>query len=129
MIKRNSTFQCQLCGNIVELLHVGGGTLVCCGQNMKELEESTADTSTEKHVPFIEKTDTGYLVKVGQSQDHPMMDAHYIQWIELHTSDAEYRVFLKPGDKPEADFPIGHEQEITGAREFCNLHGLWRSSV
>ncbi len=128
MLKRSLTFQCQLCGNIVELLHVGGGTLSCCGQNMKVLEESTADTSTEKHVPFIEKTAAGYRVKVGQNQDHPMMDTHYIQWIELHTKNAEYRVFLNPGDQPEADFPIGHSQEVTGSREFCNLHGLWKSS-
>ena len=125
-MKRNSIFQCQLCGNIVELLHVGGGTLSCCGQDMKLLEESSADTSTEKHVPFIEKTASGYLVKVGQNQDHPMMEAHYIQWIELYTENAEYRVFLKPGDKPEAEFPIGHDEAVRGAREFCNLHGLWK---
>ena len=127
MIKRNSIFQCKLCGNIVELLHVGGGTLSCCGQDMHLLEESSADTTTEKHVPFIEKTTKGYLVKVGQNQDHPMMDAHYIQWIELYTENAEYRVFLKPGDKPEAEFNIGHDEELIGAREFCNLHGLWKT--
>jgi len=126
-MKRNFTYQCQLCGNIVEVLNVGGGTLNCCGQDMNLLEESTADTTTEKHVPFIDKTSNGYLVKVGQNQDHPMMDAHFIQWIELHTKDTEHRVFLKPGDKPEAEFPIGHEHEITGAREYCNLHGLWKS--
>lgn len=129
MLKRKNTFQCQVCGNIVELLHAGGGTLVCCGQPMKLLGESTADTTTEKHVPFIEKTSSGYRVKVGQNQDHPMMEAHYIRWIELHTEDAEYRVFLKPGDKPEADFPIGHRQTVTGAREFCNLHGLWKGEI
>ena len=128
MLKRSFTFQCQSCGNIIELLHVGGGTLSCCGKNIMVLDEKTADTTTEKHVPFIEKTAEGYKVKIGQSQDHPMMDAHYIQWIELHTENSEYRVFLKPGDKPEAEFPIGHKQLITGAREFCNLHGLWRSS-
>ena len=125
-MQKSSTFRCELCGNIVEVLDVGGGTLNCCGQDMKLLEESTADTSTEKHVPFIEKTDLGYKVKVGQNQEHPMMEAHSILWIELHTTDAEYRVYLKPSDKPEAIFPIGHNQEITGAREYCNLHGLWK---
>lgn len=129
MIKKTSTFKCQLCGNIVELLHVGGGTLNCCGQDMNLLEESTADSTNEKHVPYIEKTDVGYLVKVGQNQDHPMMDAHYIQWIELHTEEAEYRVYLNPDDKPEAEFPIGHDNEVIGAREYCNLHGLWRGSL
>lgn len=128
-MKRNSIYQCQVCGNIVELLHLGGGTLNCCGQDMNLLEEHSADTSTEKHVPFIEKISGGYLVKVGQNQDHPMMDAHFIQWIELHTKDSEFRVFLKPGDKPEAEFLIGHDHEITGAREYCNLHGLWKAGL
>jgi len=126
MSQRSSTFQCQSCGNIIELLHVGGGTIECCGNEINLLEESSADTSTEKHVPYIEKTDSGYLVKIGQNQDHPMMDAHYIQWIELHTDKAEYRHFLNPGDSPEAEFVVGEEKVIM-AREFCNLHGLWKS--
>jgi len=112
---------------MVELLHVGGGTLTCCNQAMTELPESTADTSLEKHVPFIDKTADGYLVKVGENQDHPMLDAHYIQWIELHTNKGVYRKFLKAGDAPQAAFNIGHDVEIKGAREFCNLHGLWKS--
>lgn len=127
MSKRNTIFKCQLCGNIVDLVQAGGGTLVCCGQDMTELNESTADTSTEKHVPFIVKTDSGYLVKVGETVDHPMMDAHFIQWIELHTTNSVYRKYLKPGDAPQAEFNIGHKEEITGAKEYCNLHGLWKS--
>ena len=129
MIKKTSVFKCQVCGNIVELIHVGGGTLNCCTQDMNLLEETTADTSTEKHVPFIEKTDLGYLVKVGQNQDHPMLDAHFIQWIELHTKNAEYRMYLNPGDLPQAEFLIGHDSEVTGAREYCNLHGLWKGAL
>ncbi len=126
MIERNAIYQCQLCGNIVEVLHVGGGTLSCCGQEMGLLSESSADTALEKHVPFIEKTPAGYLVKVGENQAHPMLEANYIQWIELHTENTVYRVFLKPGDAPEARFDIGHDVAVTGAREFCNLHGLWK---
>ncbi len=126
MSKRNSIYKCQLCGNIVDLVHVGGGTLTCCGQEMTELSESTADASTEKHVPFIIQTETGYLVKVGETVDHPMMDAHFIQWIELHTTDAVYRKYLNPGEAPQAEFTIGHATEVTGAKEYCNLHGLWK---
>jgi len=126
MSKRNTIFKCQLCGNMVDLVHVGGGTLVCCGQPMTELDESTADTTTEKHVPFIVRTETGYIVKIGETVDHPMMDAHYIQWIELHTANSVYRQYLQPGDAPQAEFPIGHDVEITGAKEYCNLHGLWK---
>ncbi len=127
MSKRNSIFKCEKCGNIVEVLHYGGGTLVCCNQDMTELNESTADATTEKHVPFIQKTDTGYIVKVGESQDHPMLDAHYIQWIELHTTNGVYREFLKPGDAPHAEFNIGHKEEALSAREYCNVHGLWKA--
>ena len=125
MSKRNTIFKCQLCGNMVDLIHVGGGTLTCCGQAMTEMEENSADATTEKHVPFIEKTDKGYLVKVGETVDHPMMEAHFIQWIELSTSKAVYRKYLSPTDAPQAEFNIGDE-EIIGAREYCNLHGLWK---
>lgn len=126
MSSRNTIFKCQVCGNMVDHILVGGGTLSCCNQQMTKLDESTADTSTEKHVPFIVKTESGYLVKVGETVDHPMMDAHSIQWIELHTSDSVYRKYLNPGDAPQADFLIGHDVEITGVKEYCNLHGLWK---
>jgi superoxide reductase len=126
MLKRKSVFRCAVCGNIVEVLYAGGGTLTCCGQPMNYLEESTADTSLEKHVPFIQQADNGYLVKVGEKQDHPMLEAHYIVWIELLTDRAAYRKFLQPGDKPEAFFMIEKDEKITGAREYCNVHGLWR---
>ncbi len=126
MNKRNAIFKCELCGNIVDLVQAAGGKLVCCGQNMTEQLESTADSTTEKHVPFIEKTESGYLVKVGETVGHPMVEAHSIQWIELLTEDAVYRHFLKPGDTPQAEFAIGHDIKIIGAREYCNLHGLWK---
>lgn len=126
MSKRNTIYKCQVCGNIVDLIHVGGGTLSCCGQPMTMQEESTADTSTEKHVPFIEKTASGYLVKVGETTDHPMLEAHYIQWIELLTDQSVYRQYLRPGDPPQAAFCIAGNEKVTGAREYCNLHGLWK---
>lgn len=120
-------YKCGVCGNIVEHLHNGGGTLSCCGQPMNKLDEVTADTSVEKHVPFIEKTGTGYRVRVGENQAHPMLEAHYILWIELDTDNGTYRNFLKPGDQPQAEFMITQEETVTGAREYCNLHGLWKS--
>ncbi len=126
MLKKRAIYKCAVCGNIVEVLHVGGGTLTCCGQSMNFQEESTADSTVEKHVPFIEKTASGYLVKVGEKVDHPMLDAHYIVWIELDTDQGTYRKFLKPGDKPEASFSISASETVTGAREYCNMHGLWK---
>ena len=117
-------YKCNVCGNIVELIHLGGGELVCCGQPMELLIEKIADQGKEKHVPVIEKTDKGVLVKIG-SVPHPMEEKHFIEWIEVLADGVAYRKFLKPGDKPEAEFCIG-AQKIE-AREFCNVHGLWKA--
>ncbi len=120
----NEVYKCNVCGNIVEVVNVGGGELVCCGQPMEHLVENTVDAAKEKHVPVIEKTDTGVKVKVG-SVPHPMQDDHYITWIEVIADGRAYRKYLKPGDAPEAEFQI--QAEGLTAREFCNLHGLWKA--
>ncbi|HAR35708.1 MAG TPA: desulfoferrodoxin [Acidobacteria bacterium] len=125
MAKKYGVYKCLKCGNIVEVLHEGQGTLVCCGEDMVFLEAKTADTSQEKHVPYIEKVSGGYLVKVGQNLAHPMEEKHYIEWIELMADGQVYRQELKPGDKPEAFFPVKAEQ--VRAREYCNLHLLWEN--
>ena len=124
MTERLQIYRCDVCGNIVEVLHEGKGELVCCGQPMKLLEENTVDAVVEKHVPVIEKTDDGTKVKVG-SAAHPMEEAHYIEWIELIAGGKAYRQFLKPGVEPEALFRV-RAGNVT-AREHCNLHGLWKS--
>ena len=118
-------YECGVCGNVVEVLRVGGGELVCCNQPMSLLEEQTADAATEKHVPVIERTDTGYKVTVG-SVPHPMEEAHYIEWIELVAGGRAIRTFLKPGDEPGAVFDGVSAAEVS-AREHCNKHGLWKS--
>ena len=125
MTKKLEIYKCEICGNIVEVLHAGVGALVCCGAEMKKFEEKTEDASTEKHVPYIEKTADGILVKVGQNQDHPMADEHFIEWIQIIADGEAYRNFLNPGDKPQAEFKI--DADKIDAREFCNVHGLWRS--
>jgi len=125
MTALKQVYRCNVCGNIVEVLHTGKGELVCCGQPMELLEAKTADVGLEKHVPVIEATDRGIKVKVGDVP-HPMEEKHYIEWIEVITDSDSRRKFLKPGDKPEAEFEIGR-QKVT-AREYCNIHGLWKSS-
>ena len=125
MTELKQIYRCNICGNIVEVLHVGGGTLVCCGQPMELLQEKTEDVGQEKHVPVIEKTETGIKVKVG-SVPHPMEEKHYIEWVEIIADSKVYRKFLKPEDKPEAEFKI--KAEKIEAREYCNIHGLWKSS-
>ncbi|NIM98310.1 MAG: desulfoferrodoxin [candidate division Zixibacteria bacterium] len=122
MTDRLQVYKCEVCGNIVEVLHAGAGELVCCEQPMKLMQPKTADEGKEKHVPVIEKTDKGVKVKVG-SVPHPMEEKHYIEWVAVHTDNRVCRRFLKAGQKPEAEFEISGE--VTGAREYCNVHGLW----
>jgi superoxide reductase len=124
MTNLNEIYRCNVCGNIVEVLHTGVGQLVCCGQPMELLAEKTVDEGKEKHVPVIEKTGKGVKVKVG-SVPHPMEEEHHIEWIEILADGRAYRKFLKPGDKPEAEFCI--KAEKIEAREHCNIHGLWTS--
>lgn len=124
MAEKLQIYKCELCGNIVEVIHGGPGELVCCGQPMTLLKENTVDAATEKHVPVIEQVPEGVKVTVG-SVAHPMEEAHYIEWIELIVDDLAYRQFLKPGDAPEAVFNVSGGSMT--AREFCNLHGLWKS--
>jgi len=123
MAEKLEIYKCELCGNIVEVLHGGAGELVCCGQPMKQFKENTVDAAKEKHVPVIEKGPDGITVKVG-SVAHPMEAEHYIEWIELIADGKVYRQFLNPGDTPEATFKVDADQ-VT-AREYCNLHGLWK---
>lgn len=125
MTKLREIYKCNVCGNTVEVLNAGIGELICCGEPMELQKEKTDDASTEKHVPYIEKTNNGILVKVGQNQDHPMVDEHYIQWIQIIADGASYRQFLNPGDNPQAEFEI--KADKIEAREYCNVHGLWRS--
>ncbi len=124
MAEKLQIYKCEVCGNIVELVHGGEGELVCCGQPMKLFVENTVDAAKEKHVPVKETAAGGLTVKVG-SVAHPMEEKHYIEWVEILADDGKaYRQFLKPGDAPEAFFPV--QGEFT-AREYCNLHGLWKS--
>jgi superoxide reductase len=123
MAKKLQIYKCSICGNIVEVLHGGAGELVCCGEPMELLDEKTADTGKEKHVPVVEKVDGGYKVKVGDVP-HPMEEKHYIEWIELLADGKAYRQFLQPGVAPEALFHI--EADSVSAREHCNVHGLWK---
>ncbi len=126
MIKNLEVYKCDICGNIVETVHGAGGTLVCCGQQMNLLKENTVDAATEKHVPVIQKDGNNYKIVVG-SVAHPMGEDHYIEFIELIVDEVVYLKFLKPGEKPEADFIVNGEGSNVYARAYCNLHGFWRS--
>lgn len=123
MAEKLQIYKCELCGNIVEVVHGGKGDLVCCGKPMTLLVENTVDAAKEKHIPVVEKTADGYKVKVGDVA-HPMEEKHYIEWVELIADGRACRRFLDPGKSPEASFKTDAGQ--VSARAYCNLHGLWK---
>lgn len=126
MVKKiHEIYKCSVCGNMVEVVHVGGGVLVCCGKEMILQTENSVDASQEKHVPVVEINGNKISVKVG-SVPHPMESAHYIEWIEVIADGVNYKKFLKPGDAPEAEFDLPENVGEITAREYCNLHGLWK---
>ena len=124
MAEKLQVYKCTACGNVVEVLATGGGSLVCCGKPMDHLAAKTAEQGREKHVPVIEKFDGSYKVRIG-SIPHPMEEKHFIQWIEIVTDGKVYRQWLQPGQAPEAVFPLAAGSVI--AREHCNLHGVWEA--
>ena len=124
MAEKLQVYKCEACGNIVEVLHGGGGELVCCGDPMVLFVENTVDAAKEKHVPVVEKAEQGIKVKVG-SVPHPMEEKHYIEWVEVIVDGKVCREFLKPGDAPEALFNL--QDENVTAREYCSIHGLWKA--
>ena len=126
MAELNAIYKCEKCGNIVEAVHAGEGELVCCGAPMKRMVENTVDAAKEKHVPVLEKVAEGWRVSVG-AVAHPMEEKHYIEWIELEAEGKAHRAWLKPGDAPVVTFPV-QAARVT-AREYCNLHGLWKAAI
>jgi superoxide reductase len=125
MTEKLEIYQCEVCGNMVEVLHVGQGTLVCCGQPMVLQQENQKEATLEKHIPVVERTAGGFKVSVG-SIPHPMEEKHFIEWVELVADGKAYRQFLNPGETPQAFFAL--EADKITARAFCNLHGMWKSS-
>ncbi len=125
MTKLRELYRCEICGNIVEVVHEGAPSLVCCGRPMIKLEAKTEDKGQEKHVPVVEETDSAITVKVG-SIEHPMEDGHYIKFIEVLLKDKIMRKELRPGEIPEARF-CAIKPDVIEAREFCSVHGLWKN--
>ncbi len=127
MAAKYDVYKCEEgCDNVVMAMTDGDYNLTCCGKDMQRLPEQTADSSKEKHVPIIEKIEGGFKVLVG-STPHPMLDKHWIQWIELIVNNERMIAELAPGDEPTATFCCSCDtQSSVSAREYCNLHGLWR---
>ena len=119
-------YKCEICGKIVAMVKETPVDTVCCGQAMRELVPGTTDGATEKHVPVYTLEGNTVKVKVG-SVEHPMTDAHHIEWIAIETENGNQRKELKPGDKPEATFALVPRDKVKSVYEYCNLHGLWKT--
>ena len=124
MTTQHGIYKCSVCGNIVDVLTAGVGSLICCGSGMELLAVNSTDAAQEKHVPVITCADCVVTVTVG-SVAHPMTDEHYIEWIEVIADGVSQRAFLAPGDEPKACFTVCSDNVI--ARAYCNLHGLWKA--
>lgn len=119
-------YLCKRCGNIVGLIHKGGGTLVCCGEDMTELVPNTTDAATEKHVPEITVNGNEVVIKIG-STAHPMTEEHYITWVYIQTEKGGQRKVLTPQDQPTVTFALTDDDKLVSAYAYCNLHGLWKA--
>ena len=117
---------CEHCGNIIEMVNDAGVPVMCCGQKMTLLEPGTVEASHEKHIPVVEIKDDLVTVAVG-SVEHPMTEEHWIEWIELIADGISYKKFLNPGEAPVAEFCV--KADKVTAREYCNLHGLWKAEA
>lgn len=115
---------CEHCGNIIEFVKDSGVPVMCCGQKMKEMIPGTSDGAAEKHVPVITQNGNHILVEVG-SVEHPMVEEHFIEWIVIETKMGSQKIKLSPADKPRAEFYLCEGDELVGAYEYCNIHGLW----
>ena len=119
-------FKCETCGNVIEFLNASGVPVMCCGKKMEELVRGTSDGAAEKHVPVIKQEGNKVTVLIGEVE-HPMVEAHYIQWIVLETGKGAQRAYLNPGEAPKAEFILAEGDEVVAAYEYCNLHGLWKA--
>ena len=125
-MKRSTFYHCEKCGTITMKVADGGGELSCCGEPMTILEPNSSGAAPAKHVPVIERAGDAVTVTVGEVE-HPMEDAHSIQWVYVITEEGALSQCLKPGQAPVAKFDLAGQTPIE-AYEYCNLHGLWKAS-
>ncbi|MFW6040286.1 MAG: desulfoferrodoxin [Thermoplasmatota archaeon] len=121
-------YKCNICGNVVEVLHGGKGELVCCGEPMELLKEKYEEEDNEMHLPEIDRTERGFFLKIGLIR-HPMQNSHHIEWVEVKMDDGTiHRKTLSPGDIPEVYFGLDHD-DLIEVRVYCNTHELWKQNM
>ena len=119
-------FICETCGNIIAMVKPSGVPVVCCGKPMKQIVPNTTDAAQEKHVPVWKQEGNLVKVQVG-SAAHPMIAAHYIEWVSLQTKAGNQRKALAPEQAPEVTFALTDGDEVEAVYAYCNLHGLWKA--
>lgn len=127
-MKEVKFYRCNHCGNIVEMIHASGVPIVCCGENMHELIPNTSDGAGEKHVPVIQFDGNDVTVLVGEVA-HPMIPEHFIQWIYVQTNLGGMKKYLNPNEAPKASFKLADDETVIAVYEYCNLHGLWKTTL
>ena len=127
-MKEVKFYRCNHCGNIVEKIIDSTVPVVCCGEPMKQLVPNTSDGAGEKHVPVVEINGQNVVVRVGEV-DHPMIPAHYIQWIYVVTNLGIMRKDLTSEHAPRAEFTLGEGEQVLEVYEYCNLHGLLKVTL
>lgn len=121
-------FRCNHCGNIIEMIHDAGVPVVCCGEKMHELVPNTSDGAGEKHVPVVNVNGNSVVVRVGEV-DHPMLPEHFIQWVYVQTNLGGMKKYLNPSEAPSAAFELAEGESVVAVYEYCNLHGLWKTTL
>ena len=127
-MKETRFYICNHCGNIIGKIHDSGVSVVCCGEKMKQLIPGEVEASVEKHLPVVTVENGKVTVLIG-SVNHPMTEEHSISWVYLETNKGGQRKNLAPGAEPKVIFALAEDEEPIAAYAYCNLHGLWKTSI
>ena len=123
-MKNAKFYICPHCGNIAQMIHDAGVSLVCCGRKMEEMIPNSVEASGEKHMPVVSREGDKLIVNVG-SVSHPMEEKHSIEWVHVETENGSHIRRLQPGSEPTVEFSLNGEKPVA-VYAYCNLHGLWK---
>lgn len=118
-------YKCEQCQSVALEIITGES---CSEKTYKEITANTAEASSEKHLPVVERNGDTVTVTVG-AVEHPMDYEHYIMWIFLETKDGGILKKLNPGEQPQAVFQLTEGMVPVTVYEYCNLHGLWKTEL
>ncbi|WMJ24011.1 desulfoferrodoxin family protein [Paludicola sp. MB14-C6] len=121
-------FVCKHCGNLIGTIHSSGVPIICCGEEMEQLNANVTDAAVEKHIPVVSIENNIVNVKIGEIE-HPMSKEHHIEWVYVEIQNGGQRKCLAIETKPELSFAITDDDKVVGVYAYCNLHGLWKKEM